>query len=366
KIYYLIFNNQKYKNFRSADGIPLQPDELIFKTETVDYKKLNAKAYEELFTYFPYYYSYSGLKNIDWKKEFEKRRDEFLKSSSDIEFAINLISVLKQANDPHMYIEVKGERYYSGRKNIIVPNYVRTNSIFKMLEDIRFTNNRHFFGGKIDEVGYIGIKSWNFDIRNTRINCWGYPDSTISIQEFLKELSSLKNIIIDVRENSGGNETYAKQFASFFTNDTIAYEKTIVRDTITNKYEVERIKYLYPNENPLNYKGNIYVLSGPDVMSSNESFILMMKQLENTKIAGMKSYGSSANPIPVELSNHIKIFIPSWQAYTLDGKLIEGNGIEPDIEIISEHDNTITKDFIKNKQVDLLLTKIIELTKKEK
>ncbi|UCH15346.1 MAG: hypothetical protein JSV22_05110, partial [Bacteroidales bacterium] len=50
KIYYLIFNNQKYNNFRSADGIPLQPDELIFKTETVDYNKLNSRAYEELFT----------------------------------------------------------------------------------------------------------------------------------------------------------------------------------------------------------------------------------------------------------------------------------------------------------------------------
>ena len=73
-------------------------------------------------------------------------------------------------------------------------------------------------------------------------------------------------------------------------------------------------------------------------MSSNESFILMMKQVPNTKVVGMKSFGSSGNPVPIELSNGIKIYLPSWQAYTLDGKLIEGNGINPDIEIITTKD----------------------------
>lgn len=75
------------------------------------------------------------------------------------------------------------------------------------------------------------------------------------------------------------------------------------------------------------------MLTGPKVMSSNESFILMMKMFPNAKIVGMKTYGSSGNPIPHELSNGVTIYLPSWQAYSLDGKLIEGNGIEPDIKI---------------------------------
>ncbi|MDA3891353.1 MAG: S41 family peptidase [Salinivirgaceae bacterium] len=365
KLYYLIFNNQKFTNFRNIDGIPLQPDELFFKTETVNYERLNTKAYEELFTYFPNYYSYSDLKGINWKQEFEKRKNEFINSNSDIEFAINLLSVLKQANDPHMYIEVKGERYYSGRTRITTPNYIRANSIFRLLEDQVTAAHFSFSGGRIGDVGYVYIKNWNFDIENLEVRLWGHNDSTITIRDFLNGFNSLENLIIDVRENTGGNEAYAKQFASFFTNKKLAYEKIVVRDSVTNKFEIEREKYLYPNNKPLNFKGNIYVLSGPAVMSSNESFLLMMKQIENVKIAGMKSYGSTANPKPVELSNYIKIFIPSWQAFTLDGKLIEGNGIEPDIEIISEHNNALTKDFMKNKQEDLLLNKIIEITKKD-
>jgi len=365
KMYYLIFNNQKYSNFRNIDGISLQPDELIFKTMNVDYKKLNKRAYEELFTFFPNYYSYSELRGINWKQEFENLKNEFPNCNSNIEFAIKLLSILKKANDPHMYIEVKGERYYSGRTRIIIPNYIRSNSIFKILEDKKLANNFQFIGGKIDDIGYIGIKNWSFDIENLKIDCWGYQDSSITIQDFLKDLSSLKNLIIDIRENSGGNETYAKQFASFFINDSVAYEKTIVRDTITNKFEKERTKYIFPQDSPLNFKGNIYVLSGPQVMSSNESFLLMMKQVKNCKIAGMKSYGSSGNPIPVELSNYIKIYIPSWRAYTLDGYIIEENGIEPDIKIISEENNEITQESINKEQVDSLLTKVIELIKNE-
>jgi carboxyl-terminal processing protease len=125
----------------------------------------------------------------------------------------------------------------------------------------------------------------------------------------------------------------------------------------TGSFDNEHLKKLYPNEKKLSYSGNIYVLSGPSVMSSNESFILMMKQSPKTKVVGMKTYGSSGNPIPHELSNGVIVFLPSWQAYTLDGKLIEGNGIEPDIEII-----TSKKDFENN---DILVDDVLNMIKKK-
>jgi C-terminal processing protease CtpA/Prc len=89
-------------------------------------------------------------------------------------------------------------------------------------------------------------------------------------------------------------------------------------------------------------------------MSSNEPFILMMKQLNNAKVVGMKTYGSTGNPLPIELSNDIKIFIPSWQAYTLEGKLIEGIGIEPDIEIKTTASDFKTKDFLFEEVIKLI------------
>ena len=101
---------------------------------------------------------------------------------------------------------------------------------------------------------------------------------------------------------------------------------------------------VYANKRGFKYDGNVYVLSGPRVMSSNEAFIMMMKHIPNAKIVGMKTYGSSGNPKPYKLSNNITIYLPSWQTYTLDNKLIEGYGIEPDIEIINSRIDFQDKD----------------------
>ncbi len=79
--------------------------------------------------------------------------------------------------------------------------------------------------------------------------------------------------------------------------------------------------------------------------------LLMMKQVKNAKIIGMKSYGSTGNPKPYKLSDQITLYLPSWQAYTLDKKLIEGNGVEPDMEIINSQADFIGKDALFNEVI---------------
>jgi len=175
----------------------------------------------------------------------------------------------------------------------------------------------------------------------------------LSADSVLSEMFKYPNLIIDVRDNRGGNESYAKKFAAYFAKDSTPYELVKYYNEETGNFDKEYVKKLYPNEMK-KYSGNIYVISGPAVMSSNESFVLMMKQLPNSKIIGMKTYGSSGNPKPYELSNGVTIYLPSWQAYTLEGEMIEDNGIKPDIEI-----NTTYEDF---KETDPVIDKIIELT----
>jgi len=349
-----------------ANNMPVEPTELLFKTKPKDYTKLNAKAFDELLSYFPAYYSYADLKKVDWNNEFKNRKKAFIDGHDNGDFAATLLPILKKADDPHMWIELNGKHFNSGRMKIVTPNYGRMNEVYKKLTDMKFTKTFEFVGGKLDSAGYIMIKGWNFDIQQLTLNIWGtQPDSTVSVQEFLSELSTLPNLIIDVRQNGGGNEKFAKDFASFFITDSMPYEKTILRDSLTGKFDVENTKWLYPGDFHLNYTGNIYVLSGPNVMSSNESFILMMKQIPNTKVVGMKTYGSSGNPKPYELSNGIKMFIPSWKAYTLDGQLIEGNGIAPDIEFVSKAMERTRENLLVDEK-DALIEKVFELIRGEK
>ena len=72
------------------------------------------------------------------------------------------------------------------------------------------------------------------------------------------------------------------------------------------------------------------MLTGPQVMSSNEAFLLMMRAAGATLI-GTPSFGSSGNPQPRQLANGLVLYVPQWQASDLDGRLVEGNGVTPDI-----------------------------------
>jgi C-terminal processing protease CtpA/Prc len=357
KLYSLLFNNSRYQNFTNLEGIPLNPEDLHFQTKPVSYEALNKKAYAEFNEIFPKQYSYASIKGVNWKSLLEKNRAELENAKTNTEFALKLVKILRATGDPHLWVDVEGQRLETGKMKLVESNY-GSKQLFSLLQDKKISNGFMSMSGVIDSVGYISMREWNTDLNKLSLKPWGDSrNPEVPAEEVLKALFKYPNLIIDVRENSGGNESYAKQFASYFVKDSIPYEKVKSFNQKTGSFDNEHLKKLYPNEKKLSYSGNIYVLSGPSVMSSNESFILMMKQSPKTKVVGMKTYGSSGNPIPHELSNGVIVYLPSWQAYTLDGKLIEGSGIEPDIEII-----TSKKDFENN---DILVDDVLNMIKKK-
>jgi len=351
KLYSLAFNNPKFQGFRSTQQVSLNPDELHFITKPVSSADLNKKAYNELITIFPKQYSYASLKNINWKTLLEKSRPELENSETNTEFALKLVKLFRNADDTHLWVDVEGQRFETGKIKI-VENNSNWAKLFSLLHDQKISNGFMTVTGVVDSIGYISIRDWSTDFFNQSLKSFGNSSNQlIQSVDALKELLKYPNLIIDVRENKGGNENFAKKFASLFIGDSVAYEKVLNYNANSGKFDKEHIKWLTHGDNNMKYQGNIYVLSGPSVMSSNESFILMMKQIPNAKVIGMKTYGSSGNPLPVELSNGITIYLPSWQAYTLDGKLIEGNGVESDIEIITSKEDFQNKDGLFDKVV---------------
>lgn len=350
KLYSLQLNNWKFHKFTNVEGIPLNPVDLQFQTKSDTSAVLsethNKKAYNEFKAIFPKQYSYASLKGVDWKSILKKNRAELENAKTNVEFALKLVKMLRISEDPHLWVDVDNQRFEAGAMRITENNY-GSKQLYSLLQDKKASNNFISVSGVIDSVGYISVREWSTDFNNLMFKPLSDSgNQEITAENALKELLRYPNLIIDVRENSGGNENYAKELASYFVKDTTPYEKVKIINEKTGSFDNIYVKNLYPNEKRFNYTGNIYVLSGPSVMSSNESFILMMKQLPNAKIVGMKSYGSSGNPIPYKLSNGVTVYLPSWQAYTLDGKLIEGNGVEPDIEIITSKKDYENKDVL--------------------
>lgn len=377
KLYTMQLNSSRTWGFSNLEGVPLNPVDLLFQTKpasnnttpasddstsasnnstSASMAKLNKRSFAEFKKFFPKEYSYASLKGLDWNALLKESKDELVNAKTNTEFALKLIKLLRKADDAHLWIDVDGKRFETGKIKIIEDNS-NMNHLFGLLQNRRVTDDLTSVAGEIDGVGYIAIRGWTADINKFVFKTWGdEKDPGISIDDVIRNFSGYSDLIIDVRENGGGNEAYAKDFASYFIKDSVTYEKVVCYNEKSGLIDYVHYKKLYPNKKGLNYSGNIYVLSGPVVMSSNESFVLMMKQVPNAKVVGMKTYGSSGNPVPHKLSNGVTIFLPSWQAYTPDGKLIEGSGVDPDIEIA-----TSRKEFEKE---DILIRKVLKMIKK--
>lgn len=354
KLYALSFNSARFQGFSSLNGVPLNPEDLLFKTKSLSFSDLNKQSYRELNDMFPKRYSYASFKGVDWKTLLSENQSDLENSKSPDEFAIKLIKILKLAADPHLRVEVEGQIFETAKMKFVNNNF-GANLVFPLLKEQKANSAFTVFSGVYDNIGYLCIKDWVTDFRTLKLKVWGNSQNPeFPVYDVIKGLTAYPDLIIDVRENSGGNEGFAEKLASLFVTDSIAFEKVLTYNEKSGKFDKEYIKKLIPTSYNLGYSGNIYVLSGPKVMSSNESFILMMKHVPNSKVAGMKTYGSSGNPIPYNLSNGVTLHLPSWQAYTMDGKLIEGNGIDPDIEIITNKEDFQKKDILFEKVVSLI------------
>lgn len=341
QFYMLLCNTWKFRNFKNVNSIPLNPDFLMFQTKGNAKPDFNEQTYTEFLNVFPERYSYATRNNVDWTELL--KQSKLANCKTNFEFTLKLMSVLKAAEDPHLWIEYRGQKYYPSSRKFYVTNY-NIGEILNVLEDKTISEGNNVVSGKLEDIGYIGIGTW--DSRK--------KDEITTAIDRLREMESLKNIIVDVRPNTGGDENLAKEFASCFTDKPIPYGMVKNFNGQSRKFDIERTKILEPCKDGFTFKGNVYVLIGPRALSSNEGFVLMMKQVKNAKVVGMKTYGSSGNPKPYKLSDDITLYLPSWQAYTLEHQLIEGVGVAPDIEIIQTQADFNGKDALFDAVVQMI------------
>jgi C-terminal processing protease CtpA/Prc len=243
--------------------------------------------------------------------------------------------MLAATQDAHIWLTEAGQ---------IIPAYQRKvapNASIKILPTlISGWSQRHPMvasGSAANGIGYIAIHSWD------------RKHGAALVTAALASLSDLEDkpaLIIDVRFNSGGDESLARYFAGHFIRERKLYARHV---TLGNTEPTDR--WLEPAANSKPFAGKVAVLTGPVNMSSAEAFLLMMRQVPGCQLVGQTSFGASGNPQPHNLANGVTVYLPSWKALLPDGTLFETKGITPDVEVKAA-------DFSVS---DPVLTKAIEL-----
>ncbi len=159
------------------------------------------------------------------------------------------------------------------------------------------------------------------------------------MDENLSKLQSRPNIIIDLRDNRGGDIDAMVNISSMFLP-----KKTVIA---TDHFRWLDIVYRSKKAQPLKYD-RIIILQNQNSASSSENMIAALKDnLDNVELIGTKTFGKGIGQFTLDLKRGyaVKATILKW--YTPNGINIQGTGITPDIEYTGEDILQFAQDRLK-------------------
>lgn len=188
-------------------------------------------------------------------------------------------------------------------------------------------------------------RQWNYGFEKvTRldgnigyIEYTGFPEGNKSAQQILDAamnfVSNTNALIIDLRNNQGGDGKMVELFLSYFFDKKIKLNETYTRynNKTTNSYTIKKVngkKYL---DKP------VYILVNNKTISAAEALAYNLQQNKIAKIIGDTTYGA-ANPVKVFfIGKKYHLFIPiSIEKNSITNTNWEHIGVDADIKISSE------------------------------
>ena len=220
-----------------------------------------------------------------------------------------------------------------------------------------------------------------FDITDNRQSPWGIvnPDMSIKFDSLPGNLGLLRipsfqadyfdvkafsnlfdqkivqtdGLIIDIRDNTGGNSQVGQFIMMLLATDTIPqaswetpkYEATFA--SWGKKWECKTVAsdsivpfcLLYPNE-VKKYDKPIVLLINGATFSAAEDFAVLFKNAKRGKVVGTPTGGSSGNPIVIDLGWGYYGRICTRHEKLADGTEFIGVGIQPDV-VVEETESVI-------------------------
>jgi len=361
--YNLSINCAAGAGFRSAatgEVVPSTP--LVFTTRTLPPvpRELQSAAVQALRKAIDERYSYRDLRGVDWDALFAERAAAMEAAPDVFAFATAAAAMLGAAQDVHIVATARapgetgdGTVFPAFQRSVhvnfngriidkVIPGAARLNDAV--------VTGRIAVPGGAGDIGYILFPTWD----RSR------ADMILAARNAIRDMqnSGVAALIIDVRPNGGGDEAIARQIAGCFIHRPYVYSRSLIRnpdepDGWSGPFD----RVVEPGPAEFGFTGSVAVLIGKGCMSSNESFVLMMKSAGATLI-GESTYGASGNPKPTDLGNGVTVLLPSWQDLDPAGVCIEGKGVPPDVPVETRPQDFQSSDPVLSRAIQLMRERV--------
>jgi C-terminal processing protease CtpA/Prc len=283
-------------------------------------------------------YVYFDYKNIDWNaKQIQYSNKISDNISEDSLFSI-CASLLAELKDGHCILESKKQKFQYDYTNGYQVNFDLALIKNKYLNNNFQVKGFYTFGVINDTIGYVYYEKFK------------QGSYFADVMNFFNQ-KNVSKIIIDVRNNGGGDPEIAQDMASYFVKQetligSIRHKGGKEHDNFSSKVEIKA------TPKAVSFDKKVNVLTNRKSFSASSYFAGMVNSFPKTQLIGQITGGGGGAAAAYELSNGWVVKITSNYFQDKNNNHIE-NGVAPNILI----ENTISD--ISN-QTDKMLEKAIE------
>lgn len=290
--------------------------------------------FEALWKIMDEHYCFFEEKGVDWDSVhavYAKQVDKGMTDSQLLEVLGNMLATLRDGH-VNLYASFDMARYWGFHENYpsnfsdtLVNKYLGTD--YKIAAGLRYRILD-------DNIGYLRCASFSV-----------VPGSG-NLDDILLYLAPCRALIIDLRDNGGGQLTAAEKLAARFTNETrlVGYMQHKTGRGHRDFSSLQE-QWLKPASG-LRWQKPVAVLTNRQVFSAANEFVKYMKCCPNVVQVGDQTGGGAGLPFSSELPNGWSVRFSACPMYDHNRKSTE-NGIAPDINVgLGDNDIATGRDAI--------------------
>lgn len=300
-------------------------------------------------------YCYFSAKEIDWNGVYDVYYNKLIsyKTITVYENFDLLANMLDTLQDGHVNLYSPFDisvcsGWYDSYPTDYYPSIVNSDRYVPTLRRAGGFSYEYINGSNIAYIRY-GSFSNGFSVANL-----------LYIDNYFK---NARGIIIDVRNNGGGNVDYSEKLAAcFFKEKTVTGYIQHKTGPGHNDFSALEKVFTDPSSAPIDWSNrHVVILTNRQCYSATNDFIVRVKQAPNVTVVGGITGGGGGMPLSQELPNGWMIRFSAIPMFDAEKQHTEF-GVEPDNEIhITDTDLENGNDAILDKAIDIINKLAIQL-----
>ena len=299
--------------------------------------------FDDLWKTFSNMYPFFDLRNVDWNKQYETYRQKVKKSTSEDELFCIFCELLAPLKDGHVELIARArgnqkKRYFNPESKPRFWREFTRRERKQLLGTTGQTLVENGFGPPEETVAWIvhfcRSESYGY-IRILELEDVSKRKLTAALDKIACEFESLKGIIIDIRDNPGGDDSTVIRIVNrFCETGRVAFHRRTKLGKGDDNYSPLETWNMEP-EGKAQFTGPVALLTCDSVFSGGEVFALAMKQLPHVTIIGDHTNGIFSYQLEKKLSNGWRYCLSYQIYYSADMKCYEGKGVPADITLLN-------------------------------